>query len=327
MSRVGFDNPNWWPLAGLVGLGALWLVWRSRRDESALRAELGPRALELWHGRSSWRRRLRGALAGLAAIALAIAVLEPGGSRRSQAASATDVILVLDVSRSMLALDESPSRLGRAKRAIELLLEAPLSLRLGLVVYAGEARLHLPRTRDVQAFRRVLEEVDDSLIAKGGTDLPAALERAREALGGEVDSGARIVLLSDGEDPSGRGVETARGLAQAGLRIDTIHFGTRAGGKIALPTEGGSEFLKDSRGNDVVVVADPEPLRRLAESGGGESRDGHADIDALASLLRGENRVDAAESTGGPRFSWQNALLLLALLGMALEWIACGPGR
>lgn len=191
-----------------------------------------------------------------------VAALGPAWGAAESEVRGADIVICLDVSRSMLARDAEPDRLSRAKGEIKALAEAAKGDRLGLVAFAGEARAMVPLTEDMTSFSELLDLADPTSVGKGGTDLGAALEAALEILGGRQGA---VLLFTDGEDLGGRGLAAARLLAERGVAVHCVGLGTELGSKIA--TEGG--FLRDRSGAEVVSALDASGLRAIAEATGG----------------------------------------------------------
>lgn len=248
------------PLAGLL----LWALDRRRTRRLARIA--GPRVSTLASGFGTGHRRT---LLFSAALLLAlVAVLQPawGAATRTVEQRGVDIVACLDVSRSMLAQDLQPSRLARAKRALAALAERAHGDRLGLVVFAGEARHVVPLTRDRHSFVELAEAAGPLSVARGGSDLGAALRGALDALEGRSGEHEVILLLTDGEDHEGHALRVAQTCKERGITVHCAGFGTPLGGKI--PDAGA--FLRDRAGREVVSTLDPTTLRRIAEATGGD---------------------------------------------------------
>ncbi|HEX5135686.1 MAG TPA: VWA domain-containing protein [Planctomycetota bacterium] len=205
-------------------------------------------------------RRLAYVVAGL--LLALVAVLGPAWGAAKSDVRGADVVVCLDVSRSMLARDVDPNRLARAKEDIKALAAGAKGDRLGLVVFAGEARAMVPLTEDMRSFAELLDLADPTSVKRGGTDLGAALETALDVLNGRPGT---VILFTDGEDLGGRGLAAARLLAERGARVHCVGLGTELGSKIA--TDGG--FVRDRSGGDVVSSLDVKGLRAIAEATGG----------------------------------------------------------
>ena len=263
------------------------------------------------------------ALVGLLVVTLA----QPryGTSERPQAPGAVDVVLCLDISRSMRARDVHPDRLERARSEIGALLDHSFEGRVALVVFAGDARCVTPLTRDRDSFRELLRVVDPDDARVGGSDLALALDEARVVLQGSERGVATVVLLTDGEDLEGRGHEAARRLGDRGIRVHCMGLGTALGARITVRGEEGESYLQDQDGNEVVSSLDAVSLRAIADATGGEWIDVGASERPLVALVERHRRSsqDLAEASSGPvekenRFQWP--LLVALLLCAAAEF-------
>lgn len=323
--RELFLRPEWLPLLALVPIAWLLLWGADRLRARGLVRSLGSRAPALTADLGAGRRRTRRTLRTAALLLALLALLQPvwgEGPRRAERRG-VDVVIGLDVSRSMLARDLPPSRLASAKREIRTLAEHVRGDRLALVVFAGEAHLAVPLTRDAAAFADLADLAGPLDVGRGGTDLGAALDAALEALSGGTGSPAVVLLLTDGEDLEGRGLRVARTCAERDVTVHCVGFGSERGSKIAIEGEGGEAFLRDRAGREVVSAMDPVSLREIAEAAGGEFVD--AGIRPLPLLDLYEKRIlampgGALEADGRRertnRFQWP---LLLAFLLWIME--------
>ncbi len=330
-----FERLDLWPLLLALAALAAAAAWCTSRRRARTERVLAPdRLVHLAPGLSPGRRRVRFACV-LATLATGVAAaLDPvwGEEVLLVEQRGVDVVVALDVSRSMLARDVAPSRLERAKLEVAALAARARGDRLGLVVFAGEARLSVPLTHDLDTFRGLVEPVDPFSVRRGGTDLGRALDAATEALAearGEARAGQYevILLLTDGEDLEGRGLAAAKRAAAQGITIHCVGFGSTRGSKIALEGgSGGESFLTDDRGEEVVSAMDSESLRRMASESGGEFL--RADAVPLPLLEIYDKRIlpsarrvyDAQEqSSKKHRFQWLLFLAIpLGLVALAL---------
>lgn len=300
----------------VVGLGALALVMLALAAGSARRRA---RLLVAWRGRGPLppTPRIRTWLAasafgaGVLLLALAAWDAHDAQARDGHEPLASDVVFCLDVSRSMLATDETPSRLGRAREAILALLAGESQLRAGLVLFAGEAVLGAPLTRDHRSVAVWLERAAPHSVSLGGTDLAAALRVAGAAFIAGSAAPRRILLLTDGEDHGGAGRTEATRLAESGIRIDVLPVGSARGSKIPAQ-QGDGLFVLDREGQEVLTRVDVRALEQLAQSGAGALYP----LDVSASELGLEVRVGDSPSGGVQAWVGLCALCLLLMAGV-----------
>ncbi|MBX3463778.1 MAG: VWA domain-containing protein [Planctomycetes bacterium] len=275
---VVFVAGSVWPLVAValvLGLGAG--VACTRRAQRRLEAALGPRA-EALAGRPA-----HGALRGLAAVLAAglggVVLLQPAWGLAGGVPAGADVILCLDASRSMAARDVLPSRWQAAQRQIAALADGALGARLGLVVFAGEARLAVPLTGDVAAVAELAAALAPGAVERGGTDPGAAIDLALQALQRSGATRGSIVVLGDGEDFAGDGPAAAARARAAGAVVHCLGFGREAASKIVVETAAGQEFLRAANGQDVLTRLERAQLDAVARAGGGRSAVAAADGD------------------------------------------------
>lgn len=223
--------------------------------------------------------RLAALLSATAALLFVVALCRPqwGQATLQEKGSGVDILIALDVSRSMLADDVPPSRLAAAKRAIEELLPQLQGDRIGLIAFAGSAFLVCPLTTDRESFSTMLAEAGPDTLPLGGTSLSGALTEAGRALDGISGHGRYLIVVSDGEDHAGVAPSSAS-LRNAGVVVYGATIGTTGGGLIPLPDQ---DFLRDRKGAIVNSRLQTGPLRSLAA---GQLIDLAADPKALAKL-------------------------------------------
>jgi len=262
-----------WP-AGLLGLLLVPVVWYAsrrllRRGGERLARLIGPRTERLAATVGPRGMRAGLLLAGVAALVIAVAQPKWGVDVRKVEHRGIDLLVCLDVSRSMLARDLAPSRLVRAQREIRALAERMRGDRLGLIVFAGEARLRIPLTSDTDTFADLVDTTDTISVSKGGTDIGAALEVALRVLEGQSGSHEAVLLITDGEDLGQHGLEVARRCKENNITVHCLGIGSELGSKIAITEDGKESFLRDRDGNEVITFMDGAGLRRIAETTGG----------------------------------------------------------
>jgi len=178
-----------------------------------------------------------------------------------------DLVVVLDVSRSMLAGDLHPSRLERAKAEIIDLLEELEADRVALVAFRHRATLLCPLTRDYAFLRQALDGAGPGSAPRGETDIGSALAKAVDAFGEDILTGRAVILMSDGENLAGNTKDAIQSASAEGIPVLTVGLGSRQGARIPHPTVQGSFVTHEGR--DVLTRLDDGVLRRIAASTGG----------------------------------------------------------
>lgn len=292
------------------------------------------RATARWAGRALWPRLLPGYrprrialrvfLLALAAGALAVALAGPrwGMVEEEIEHRGVDLVLVLDSSLSMSALDVSPNRLEAAKVLIHDLLRGLPGHRVALVQTEGEEQVLAPLTVDRGVVDLLLDSVEPASLPTPGTRLGRGLERALRLLPPEEAGRRLIVVLSDGEDHGGGHGEILRKVQEREVTVHAVGVGTPSGSPLPLPGEGAGSFKRDREGEVVVSRLEPGWLRKLARETGGvyleASRPGIS-LDPLLEAIRGErNRVTGTETVRQrrERFQWFLAMSLACLFGL-----------
>ena len=322
---VSLSRPElaWLALAAplLLGVG-LWGLAARRREQARLVVAV---QLERFLPRYSHGRALaRAVLAGLAVLLLAVALMGPvhGSNAVPVVRRGLDLALCIDTSRSMLAEDVRPSRFERAKREVRGLLERLGGDRVCLVAFSGDARDISPLTHDTSALEGFLRYVSIEDNRMGGTDLGNALEHALELFDGREGAHEAIVLITDGEDLTGRGREVAERAATRGIRVFVVGVGTAAGGKIpVVGADGSQSFLVGPEGEEVLTALDDTSLRALAESTGGEYLSVEQSPTPLEelfekriSVIEGYRSEEGFEEVPNDRYQLPLALALVCML-------------
>lgn len=273
MEIFRFEHPQYLYLLALIPFlfGMFWLAWHLRR-RALKRFGHAEVISTLMPWRSVRRPWIRFSLLMLAFAMLILAVSNPlVGSRMQEAKrEGVDVMIALDVSRSMLAEDIKPNRLERAKMAVARLIDRLDNDRVGLVVFAGNAITQVPVTSDHSAAKMMLRTVNTESVSVQGTAIGTAIERSLASFSGQELKNKVIIIISDGENHLDDPLEQARISAQQGVVIHTVGIGTRAGAPIPVYRNNQlSGFLRDNQGNTVVSRYDEAMLKSIAEATGG----------------------------------------------------------
>ncbi len=310
----------WW-LALIPGAGLL--VWWLRRPTADLRAWeqiCDPQLLQfLTCGEGGKSARLPLLLTGFGWLLACLALAGPSWEKRPLPLFQTEAtrVIVLDLSRSMLAADLQPDRLTQARYKLADLLDRNQEGQVGLVAYAGESFVVSPLTQDANTIKAMLGALDVSIMPVQGSELGEALSLAWKLLDGVVSSSGEIIVFTD--SVGGGALTAAREIFEAGHRVSVVGVGTTEGAPIPQPNGG---FFKAADGTIAVPRLNELELAELAAIGGGiylRMRTDGRDLDRL--LSEGPENTAAAErddaSTESLQWVEQGPWLVLVLLPLA----------
>ncbi len=188
-----------------------------------------------------------------------------GAKLKEHETKGAEIMIVLDVSNSMLAEDYSPNRLDRAKLAISRLVDKLRDDRIGLIVFAGNSFVQLPITTDYVSAKMFLNSISTESVPVQGTAIGEAVNTAIRSFSAQSEKSRAIIIITDGENHEDDPVAAAKQAAELGIRVFTIGVGSPEGKPI--PMDG--ELLKDKDGNIVVTKLDETVLKEVAEAGNG----------------------------------------------------------
>lgn len=293
-----FAKPEWlWLLLAVVVIPALYLtlkLYRRRKlrrfGEEATLQSLMPD----YNGVRGWIKIILFSLA-IGFISVALARPQTGSKLRSTEVKGREVVLLVDVSNSMLAEDVTPSRIERTRYAISRLVERMKEDRLGIVAFAEEAEVVLPITGDYKMAESMVKRLSPSLIAHQGTDIGEALEVALLSFTDSTkESKSRVVILiTDGEEHNQRTEEAIEQAVAQGVMVCAIGIGTPEG----TPLRINGELIEDEDGKMVVTKLGEPLLQHIAEATGGiytRSRNDNFGLDDIISRL---DEIEATELT------------------------------
>ena len=314
-----------WLLVIPLGLLA-WDGARRRRvakdgaPQKMLRGEAGARALTLASGPAPSTFLLRRRIwLGLGLVFAIVALARPQWGHEEEQAfdQSREILIAVDLSRSMLAPDVKPSRLERSRLLIQSLLERLKGERVGLVVFSGTAFLQSPLSADYEILREFLPALGPDYLPEGGTDYQALLKTSLDAFASTNSADRFLIILSDGEAHEDNWQSSLAQLKEHHIRVISLGIGTALG---AMIPDGSGGFVKDPRGAVVLSRLESSTLQKLAAETGGAYRDASAWID-LPALLR--QTVEAGRQgefankrlpRATERFQWLLAPALLCLI-------------
>jgi Ca-activated chloride channel family protein len=280
-------------------LVAFVLMVRHRRRQRALQRFAEKNLLKRLAPEDHKGKRLLKALLLLLAFGgLIVALAGPRWGSHFQEVSrkGVDIMILVDVSRSMMVEDVEPNRLERAKREIIDFLKVIEGDRVGLTAFAGAAFVQCPLTLDYAALEMFLNVLKPGIIPVAGTDLGTAIETGISVFDAKAETDKVMVLITDGEDNENRGLDAARKAAGQNIKIFVFGIGDPSGGPIPAGKDQGG-FKKDKTGSLVLSKLDEKILQNIAmETGGGYVRSMAGDLDLDILYFDGIKKRTAART-------------------------------
>lgn len=318
-----FANPHLLWLLALVPvmIVAFAVILRLRRRNLSRFGNLAT-VKSLLRDVSSWRVHTKFILFVTAYTAVVFAAARPqfGAKLREEKSEGVEMMLVVDVSRSMMAEDFLPNRLDRTRYAIDKLFSSLNQDRVGVVVFAGEAKVQLPITSDYRMARSFAKRLSTDLVGVQGTELGEAIDLASLSFSDRDGASRVMVLITDGEAHDSGAVAAAERAAERGIRIFAIGIGSPEGAPIKI----GGELIKDEKGEIVVSRLNEQLLQDIAEKGnGGYLRATNAAfgldeiVDEIASMEKSERTTLNFEEYN-EQFGW---LLWIAVVLLFAEFL------
>lgn len=266
-----FAHPELLYLLIIIPLLIVFFVAMVRRKKKAI-AEFGnPELLKPLMPLFSIKRGIwKFVLLSVALLFIIVGVAGPQfGSKLQQVKKkGIELMLVLDVSNSMLAQDIKPSRLEKAKMAISRMVEKLSDDKIGMIVFAGDAYVQLPITTDYSSAKLFLSNITTDIVPVQGTAIGTAIDLAARSFTPETETSKAIIVITDGENHQDDAVAAAKAARAQGITIHTIGMGLEQGAPI--PEKGNpGQFMKDGSGRVVVSKLDEETLREIAKAGEG----------------------------------------------------------
>jgi Ca-activated chloride channel family protein len=323
---IRIEHPYY--LVALVAIPIIvWLYYRYRKWKKKALAQFGDPVLVegLIPGKSLLRQLLKLTLllVALTLIIFSISNLQSGSAKQTVTHNGLDVAIVLDVSNSMLARDESPDRLEAARQFASQLINRLPDARIALVTFAGKPLLLTPLTIDHAAVQLLLNNASADNLPEQGTNLEAAINEGMAALPENQQHYRTVILLSDGENLEGTVNSAVQTAVESNVVICLAGFGSTAGASIPINENGIEIQKKDQEGKVVITRLAKEALEKIASGTHGiYVQPGNAPGEALSTLadyLEGIEGNEFDEEIMGQyesRFRW---LLIPAMVILALE--------
>jgi Ca-activated chloride channel family protein len=262
-----------WGLLTLPLFALLFVYAYHRRKKLAARFVSLSMLPKLSTSVSPWRRLAKVTILVFAIAFLFVALARPQWGRKMEHIErrGLDLVLLQDISLSMLAEDVKPNRLTRSRHEISAFLESLSGDRVGLVAFSGEAQVMVPLTLDYGTVQMMLRELTPGWLMPG-TNLEKAIRKGMDLYRNSGSAGqySVMILMSDGEELEAAAVNAAKEAAEMGIRIYTIGIGSREGVPIPVPSKNGEvAYKKDMQGNIVTTRLEDGTLQEIASVTGG----------------------------------------------------------
>lgn len=272
MDKIYFENTDmFYALLLLPAFIILYMYYNTWAKKSKQKFSDKHLIADLIPSKSKNKTHIKQVLFLLGFLFLILALVNPqvGSKLQVLQRKGVDMVVAVDISKSMLAEDVRPNRLIKSKLMVSKLIDQLKTDRIGLIVYAGEAYPQLPITTDYSAAKMFLKTVDTDIAPTQGTAISEAIDMAIGYLESGKSDYQSLYIISDGEDHE-EGVDEA--IAEAtkkGIKINTIGVGLKNGGPIPLKKNSTSDFKKDKQGNVVITKLNDKLLKEIAVKGGG----------------------------------------------------------
>ena len=330
VTEFRFEHPNiLWMLLIIILLNILWVrnkIWKKKAISNF--AEINTLS-KIFNGFSNNRSSLKFFTFRIAIGLLIIAASNPqyGENERTVVSKGIDIMVALDISKSMMAEDLVPdyNRLDIAKLAIGKLMNELRGDHVGIVVFAGEAYKQLPLTPDYQVAKLFLKSVGSDMISSQGTDIGNAIELCISSFSEDRKTNKAIVIISDGEDHEQMAIEAAKDASENGVVICTVGMGSEKGVPIPIIRNGRKVGIKKDQDElTVLTKLNEENLIQIAEAGNGTyTRTKGLNLD-LRKILDRINKIEKTSlkkdrySTYDDQFQW---FLIPGILLLLLDFV------
>jgi Ca-activated chloride channel family protein len=216
--------------------------------------------------------RLKFILFLVAFIFMVVAMADPqiGSKMEEEKRKGADLMILLDVSNSMLSQDMAPNRLENAKRAIAQLIDNLHNDRIGIVVFAGEAYVQLPVTTDYSAAKLFLSTINTNMVPTQGTAIGAAINMGLKSFDFKDGTGKAMIIITDGENHEDDAVAATKAAADRDVSVHVIGVGSGEGAPIPI-YQGNKQvgFHTDSAGHTVISKMNEDMCKEIAAAGNG----------------------------------------------------------
>ena len=274
----------------LLPVLVLFIVFQRWRRKSIAKFGTASLVYQLIPDFSNGKHRIKFVLLSFAYIFLILGVANPqlGTKQEKIKRSGIDVVIALDVSKSMLAEDVQPNRLARAKNFISNFVDQLRNDRLAMIVFAGRAYLQMPLSVDYSAAKLYLKTIGTESVPTQGTAIGEAVDLANESFAQGDNKSKALIIISDGEDNETGVEEALETAAKNGIKVFTLAVGTDKGSPIPMAN---GDFKRDAEGNIVLSKVNIAAMQQYAAKGNGKSYILGSGKDEIASILKELGRI------------------------------------
>jgi Ca-activated chloride channel family protein len=308
----------------LTGVFIAMVAWRRNKvkklgDERLVREQI----LGFIPGRAAMKFILLSV--GLALLIIGWANLQTGDKMEKIEGKGVNVVIALDVSKSMLAKDIQPDRLTRAKQLIMLLTDRMKNDKVAFIVFAGKSYLQVPLTVDYAALKMMVQNVSPSMVPTQGTVIGEAVDMAIQAFPQNERKYKSLIIISDGEDHDEKAVQKVKEAVDAGIVVHTVGIGSPQGTTLYDPET--KSVKLDDHGAPVISRLNEEELKSLAASGRGTYsllQNAEEVATKLVNNLEGMEQKNLGSIVFTDYTSYFQYFLLAGLLLIVAEWMIPG---
>jgi Ca-activated chloride channel homolog len=264
----------------------------------------------------------------LFAIIVGWANLRMGDKTEKAERKGVDVVIALDVSKSMLAKDIQPDRLTRAKQLIMRLTDKMKNDRVALIIFAGKSYMQVPLTIDYASLKMILQNVSPDMVPAQGTVISDAIRLGMESFSRNERKFKSLIIISDGEDHDQQAIDAAQKAAEEGVIIHTIGIGSPQGSTLY---DADTRSVKlDENGNPVISKLNEEELRSISRAGMGtysmlQNTDEVAE--KLNTALEGMEQKNLGSTMFTDFTSYFQYFLFAGFLALMVEWLLPGASK
>lgn len=332
MTHFRFENPaafNWlFMIPILLVLSIVFVRWHKKKVSQFFTEKI---YVFLSSSVSLQKRHLKLLLEFIVISLFVIALARPqsGQSEEKVKSEGIELMILFDVSRSMLAEDIKPSRMEFAKKEMMRFIDSGED-KIGIVAFAGSGILLSPLTTDKNALKMYMESLTEESVSTQGTDFKSAFTEAKEAFrrgGVEVDDKTvvtrAIVVVSDGEDNEAGAMDVVKQLKDQGVKIFSLAVGTEKGGPIPVRDEAGNlrGYRKDNEGTVVLSQTKGEMLKQFSQEGGGSFYHLSYSDDVVKKLRDDLKKLEKTEFDSAMVVDYDEKFQIWLLLGVLLALI------